>query len=106
MAKTENKKRAPAWLGIVSFLVYSSFFIFLMYKYGYSHTDTRWIRKLNYTIIQTSATILFVCYWVNEYLTKQNKQSSWFGDVYDLVSTCIIGMSIAFPLFIIMLFKF
>lgn len=106
MSEIDNKKRAPAWLGVLSFLTYSSFFLFLMYKYGYSKTDTSWIRELNYSFIQICSTILLVFYLIDGYLKKQNKILFWFEYAYDLVSACIIGMSIAFPLFVIMLFKF
>lgn len=106
MAEIDNKKRVPAWLGVLSFLTYSSFFIFLMYRYGYSNTDTSWIKELNYSLIQICATILLLFYLINEYLKKQNKRLFWFDYAYDLVSTCVIGMSIAFPLFIMILFNF
>lgn len=106
MSEADNEKRAPAWLGVLSFLAYSSFFLFLMYRYGYSNTDTSWIKELNYLIIQICATILFLFYLIDEYLKKQNKSLFWFDYAYELVSDCIIGMSIAFPLCIIMLFNF
>lgn len=54
MSEIDNKKRAPAWLSVLSFLAYSSFFLFLMYRYGYSNTDTSWIKELNYSFIQIS----------------------------------------------------
>ncbi|WP_143823537.1 hypothetical protein [Moraxella equi] len=106
MSEIDNKKRAPAWLGVLSFLAYSSFFLFLMYRYGYSNTDTSWIKELNYSFIQICATILILFYLIDEYLKKQKKSSFWFDYAYDLVSACVIGMSIAFPLFIIILFNF
>lgn len=104
--KIDNKKRAPAWLSIVSFLVYSSFFLFLMYKYGYSKTDTSWIRELNYTIIQISFITLIVFDATDKLLNKNAKYFFVFDFMHRTVSGCIAGMCIAFPLFIIMLFKF
>ncbi len=106
MSEIDNEKRAPAWLSVVSFLVYSSFFIFLMYRYGYSNTDTSWIKELNYLIIQISFITAIGFDIADKLLKKSGKYSPVFDFIHRTISGCIAGMCIAFPLFVIMLFNF
>lgn len=105
MPETNHEKVAPAWLGIVSFLLYSSFFLFLTYKYGYNEGDNTWIRELNYTIIQISIITAISFDVADKFLQKRGKHFPIFDFIHRTISGCIGGMLIAFPLFIIMLLK-
>lgn len=106
MSEIDNKKEHLLGLVFYLFLAYSSFFLFLMYRYGYSNTDTSWIKELNYSILQISAFLLISLNMIDAVLKKRGKHVVWFDFIHRITSAVLAGILLAVPLFIMMLFKF
>lgn len=76
-----------------------------MYRYGYEKGNNAWIRELNYTIMQISFLTIIGFNITDKFLKKNGKYFPIFDLIHRIIYACMGGMSIAFPLLIIMLLK-